>query len=329
LERGIDVGIDMGLNEFKFYLKREIMNAVAIQEEFNWDRENAKLKQEWRLFSKFRAWYLYAWAPFDKSFWDQYYDPWQKLMLVLPCIPYGGANNLIYAFHYLMIDKTDGFQLVDFILGLKAYNFVVNAILMLFIGSGFLAECALVGYADCHIKDNAGLHGAGFGFFIGFCLIFLGWILGFMAMAGISRSHLKGEYKYARKAIASEVNLGEEHKETRDCCGREYHPYRAYRLRYLLWYDTVCLFIAVIAAVAGTAGMTDFFQDMVDGRAWNESPFYDGVDVRWSTWMFQIVIAYGWSSAPFFFSSGLAQHMWLSLKPCLQHTINGGKQFGR
>jgi len=300
LERGIDVGIDLALDEFKFYLKREIMNAVAIQEKFNFDREDEKVKVNWRLFSKFRAWYLYTWAPFDLSFWDKFYDPWQKLMFVIPLIPYGGANNVFYAFHYFMIDKTDGFQLVDFILGLKAYNFIVNAIMMMFIGTGFLSECALIGFDDCHISDNAGLHGAGFGFVLGYGMLVLGWFLGFMAMAGIYRSHLKGEYKYARKAIASQVNLGDEHKETVDCMGRVYHPHRAWKLRYLLWYDTVCIFIAAIAAVAGTAGMTDFFQDTVERGTWNDSPFYSGVDVRWSTWMFLIVIAYGWTSVPFF-----------------------------
>lgn len=73
---------------------------------------------------KFRACFRYNYYPVDKSFWQQLRNFWWWCITLITMIPYFAVMPLFKLFVFLIIDKSDEFQLISFILDFKTMMFV-------------------------------------------------------------------------------------------------------------------------------------------------------------------------------------------------------------
>lgn len=90
--------------------------------------------------SWFRAKLLYSLCPADRSFWQVFQSPSFWTVLVLTVLPLYGISVYTYALLFVLIERTDEFQLVSFICRFKAIQFVVQGLLpALFISAKHVA----------------------------------------------------------------------------------------------------------------------------------------------------------------------------------------------
>eukprot|EP01016_Furgasonia_blochmanni_P040021 TRINITY_DN5058_c0_g1_i2.p1 TRINITY_DN5058_c0_g1~~TRINITY_DN5058_c0_g1_i2.p1 ORF type:complete len:369 (+),score=43.53 TRINITY_DN5058_c0_g1_i2:346-1452(+) len=95
----------------------------------------------------FRNWYLYTTDPYDHTIWRQmkWFSWW--LLLIVSLVPVYGVQQITFLLYFLMIDKRDEYQLVNFILSFKKLQFItfgcINGI------TGY------VGYFLCSVRNEA------------------------------------------------------------------------------------------------------------------------------------------------------------------------------
>ena len=70
-----------------------------------------------------RAKFLYAMMPADANFWKSLGDPLSVFLIALRLQPFGATPILLYLLMFCMMDRTDEYQLVNFILKFKAFAF--------------------------------------------------------------------------------------------------------------------------------------------------------------------------------------------------------------
>jgi hypothetical protein len=173
----------------------------------------------------FRAFFRYHLFPYDKTFWGQLFDPVQGLYRLITLIPVYGTSSFMFLLIFLLIDKSDEFQLINFILSFKGMQFLTMGIIRCCIGFTMFMICVPVHskggpHHDC--EDNGpgaggALFASGAGFFLQVLLV---WIALFMLRCSVEkgRSQLKGHVQH-------------EH-------GGHSHVKGGY-IQYFLWYDLV------------------------------------------------------------------------------------------
>jgi len=88
-----------------------------------------------------RAFLRYHLQPYDKSIWGKLRDPVFIIFKALACLPHSAASPLFFAFLFLVIDKRDEFQLVDFIFYFKGMQFISHGVVRTLMGFVLYFSC--------------------------------------------------------------------------------------------------------------------------------------------------------------------------------------------
>lgn len=103
-----------------------------------------------------RAWLMYNELPYDKTFWGKLRSPGWWLILITKLYSGWGIQAMLYAFRLYMIDRTDEWQLFEYISNFKGIQFLTGVIAM-FQGVLAFMECAgLVGKGEPHTCHTNG-----------------------------------------------------------------------------------------------------------------------------------------------------------------------------
>merc|ERR1719161_1602042 len=207
------------------------------------------------------AFWRYHLFPYDKTIWGKLRDPVFVMFKILTAIPVLGIAPLMYLFIFLIIDKRDEFQLIDFVLMFKGMQFVTLGIVRAFLGF-FLYYGCTIGDEDDHTCEESG-PGAGADFLGTSVGLLICVVLCWSALLLLPWSKEKGR-------VQTQGSLDHQHAPPGG------------RLRPLLWWD---LFAAVLSV-----GIVAFlFSGMGHGEMWR---------IRANMYWAQIV--YGIFAAPFF-----------------------------
>ena len=114
------------------------------------------LKYVRKLVLDFRAWYLYNELPYDKSFFGKLRSPGWWLILTTKLYSGWGIQAFMYAMRLIMLDRTDEWQLFEYISNFKGIQFLSGVIAM-FQGVLMYFDCAgLVTRTAPHTCDANG-----------------------------------------------------------------------------------------------------------------------------------------------------------------------------
>ena len=92
--------------------------------------------------------WLYHTYPYDRNFWWQIRRPMWWFWNVVALCPFYGVQALYFILLFLMLDKRDEFQMVNFILQFKGLQFVTLGVLNCMVGSASYYGCVGVDYAS-------------------------------------------------------------------------------------------------------------------------------------------------------------------------------------
>lgn len=183
----------------------------------------------------FRAFWRYHLMPYDKGFWAKIRDPVFVLFLLFSLIPVYGVSQLVFLFMFLIMDKSDEFQLINFILGFKGTQFISMGVLRCITGYAMFMMCVPAkasdhGGHDC--KDNGpGNRGAMMITSAGLLFqVILVWIAFLLIRCSVEkgRTQLKGHIGHETQGSATKAG--------------------GY-IRYFLYYDLAFFFIALFIPV--------------------------------------------------------------------------------
>jgi len=191
--------------------------------------------------------------PYDKTIWAQTKDPLWWCFTIFTMIPVYGCLQFSYMLNYLMSDREDEYQLVNFILVFKAGVFISQGLIAAMIGAAQYYFCSNKASHSC---DSGGpgqtpLFDIDMGFFVLqiFLLWHAAWALPYSAKKGtVTLKKRSG----AHTAVDDEV-------EEKDCCGYTTHPSRGGSIHGFVIYDAVIFFIclALIGYAATQIDPTD------------------------------------------------------------------------
>src|SRR3990167_6894937 len=91
---------------------------------------------------RFKAWFLYTYDPVDVSIWKSIKSFSWWFLLLIEIFPYYGVQAAFKLIYFLLMDKNDEFQLVQFILNFKKLQFFTLGFLSSVIGYAFYYYCA-------------------------------------------------------------------------------------------------------------------------------------------------------------------------------------------
>ena len=106
--------------------------------------------------SDVHAWVLYNELPYDKSFWGKLRSPGWWVILITKLYSGWGIQAILYGLRLSMLDRTDEWQLFEYISNFKGIQFLSGVIAM-FQGVLTFMECAgLVGMGEPHTCHENG-----------------------------------------------------------------------------------------------------------------------------------------------------------------------------
>mmetsp|Transcript_132912 Transcript_132912/g.384268 ORF Transcript_132912/g.384268 Transcript_132912/m.384268 type:complete len:440 (+) Transcript_132912:42-1361(+) len=233
------------------------------------DRADESPDVERRGVDCFRAFFRYHLLPFDKSFWGKVRDPWWWLFSLIPLVPVYGVCPAWFFFVFLVLDKSDEFQLVSFILGFKGTAFISQGLIRALIGFTTFLGCvtsrASVSRHDCDSSGpgtNSNLWPMTIGFLLQLMLVWGAFFL------------LPCSKKKGQTALKGSINVEEE----------GHARVRGGYIIYFLWYDL--LMFCICAGIVGWCIST--------------RPRFDLDDWPTHHTVFAAQVLYGVLSAPFF-----------------------------
>ncbi len=99
----------------------------------------------------FRNWYLYVTQPVDKSLWQKvrWFSFW--ILLIIKMFPFYGVSPVMLLLEFIMIDRSDEFQLTQFVVNFKKYHFLTFGVVRGIIGFIFYYSCISRG----NVSDTA------------------------------------------------------------------------------------------------------------------------------------------------------------------------------
>mmetsp|Transcript_51733 Transcript_51733/g.116418 ORF Transcript_51733/g.116418 Transcript_51733/m.116418 type:complete len:430 (-) Transcript_51733:183-1472(-) len=164
VSRSKDKAIDVVWPDFR----DEIMWEVAVL------MDGAPTEQDTRrprcCLLRFLRYHLY---PYDKTFWGQLRDPVYIIFTLISLLPVTGLCPLIFFFIFLIIDKRDEFQLLQFILQFKGTQFISHGIIRTI--AGFFSYVGCVTAVASQTEHSCMTRGPGITG--SFELIIGGWVL--------------------------------------------------------------------------------------------------------------------------------------------------------
>lgn len=247
-------------------IKHEIMWKVAVALDADQDQEEGKGPGT----DCIRAFLRYHIYPYDKSIWGKIKDPVWIIFTLASLIPWAGMTPLIFLFLFLIIDKTEEYQLIAFILQFKGTQFISHGVIRCITGFFMYLNCVTVpAKEDHHACDESGPGVAG-----PYEIILGGWglqvALVWCAFLLIPCSKEKGKQKLKGSISMESVTKS----GTR----------RGGYIRNFLIYDMFCFLLC--------AGMLAYVISTRPGMT------YDEWVVKHAFYAVQVV--YGFTAAPFF-----------------------------
>lgn len=91
-----------------------------------------------------RAWYLYTVDPFDRTVWYKLRNVCWWVLLLISIFPWYSVQIYFYVFRFLMIDKSDEWQLINFVLNFKASQFITLGVFNSIIGYVQFYSCSTI-----------------------------------------------------------------------------------------------------------------------------------------------------------------------------------------
>jgi hypothetical protein len=105
----------------------------------------------------FRAFWRYHLFPFDKGIWGKLRDPVFIAFTLCTLLPIYGWAQIIFAFVFIIIDKADEFQLINFILSFKGMQFITMGVIRALQGFAMFMLCTTGrGHPDKHDCEDEG-----------------------------------------------------------------------------------------------------------------------------------------------------------------------------
>lgn len=237
------------------------------------DGQRSDAQEERKGVDCFRAFFRYHLMPFDKGFWGQLKDPVQLCFRLFTMIPVYGASQFCFLFVFLVMDKSDEFQLLNFILGFKGTQFISMGLIRAVTGFFMFMMCVTApANEDDHKCEDSGPGNKGAmlitsaGLFLQILLVWIAFVL-LRCSVEKGRTQLQG------------------HVENRN--GQEGSAsYAGGYIRYFLWYDLAVFCLCLILplyCLAKRPVATEESDDWVLAHT-----------------IFAAQILYGMCSAPFF-----------------------------
>lgn len=216
-----------------------------------------------------RAFFRYHLYPNDKTIWGKIRDPIWVIFTLISLIPVSGLCPIIFLLIFIILDKSDEYQLIFYILTFKGTQFLSHGIIRTIMGFFVYLSCVTApGMEDQHHCDADGPGMAGIyeievgGFLVQVLLVWIAFVL-VPCSKDKGRSSLKGHVKFETEAHHAGVQGG--------------------YLRYMMVYDLVCaMFCAIPVGVVASV----------------RSDYNDWVVMHT---VFAAQVAYGYLSLPFFF----------------------------
>jgi len=197
-----------------------------------------------------RAAIRYHEYPYNRSIIWQLQRPLWWVLRIIPCIPWGAILPIFFLFIFLIIDKSDEFQLVQFIILFKGTSFLSHGLIKMVVGFFLYLACtsqSTDGFT--HTCSSAG-PGVQTGWRV-FEIAFGGWILqiilAWLAFLLMPFSKDKGRVKLASDELKKEKNEEaapaegqaatlDRHKSSTDIEGG---LQAGGKIRYLLFWDMI------------------------------------------------------------------------------------------
>eukprot|EP00931_Biecheleriopsis_adriatica_P062557 TRINITY_DN37726_c0_g1_i1.p1 TRINITY_DN37726_c0_g1~~TRINITY_DN37726_c0_g1_i1.p1 ORF type:complete len:488 (-),score=101.15 TRINITY_DN37726_c0_g1_i1:55-1518(-) len=179
----------------------------------------------------FRAFWRYHLMAYDRSFWGNLRDPVFVIFNLLTVVPVYGVNPACYLFIFLIMDKTEEYQLISFILSFKGTQFISMGLLRAVTGYTMYMICVTApAHESEHSCEDSGpgargmMLAAGIGFLLQVALVWIAFAL-LRCAKEKGRSKLRGQLK--EEAVAVRAKPG------------------AY-ISYFLYYDLVWFLISLV-----------------------------------------------------------------------------------
>jgi hypothetical protein len=180
-----------------------------------------------------RAFFRYHLFPFDKGFWGQIRDPVQLTFRLMSLVPVYGLSQFMFVFIFVLIDKQDEFQCINFILGFKGTQFISMGIIRALTGFSQFMLCVTAPAKGTHQCEDKGPGGNG-GMLITSVGLFLQIVLVWTAFILLRYSQEKG-----RTTLKGHI----EHEQG------GHARYAGGYIRYFLWYDLAFFIFAALLPI--------------------------------------------------------------------------------
>jgi len=178
-----------------------------------------------------RAWYLYTLFPHDQTIWLQLRNPAFYFLKAVSVFPLYGVQPIFFILHFLVMDRSDEYQLVFYILLFKGSQFISVGLIGTLLGSAWYFG------NGCDTDFPISLYAV-----LLFCaqivVVWGAWLL-------LPYTSEKGRPKY--KPLPGE----EPEQQAGTVCGVPYYKGRGGRLRGLLLHDLAIFAIVVALGIAG------------------------------------------------------------------------------
>lgn len=150
------------------------------------------------------AWFRYALDPYDRGFWRRIRHPLYWIFSLGRSFPRYGVIQITYFIYFLLIDKSDEYQLIEFVTLFKAFQFFTLGILSACVGSVQYYICTM------SVPQNCDKHGPMESFWT--VILFVFQIINvFVAFLMLNCSEKKGGFYYqyekdAQQSIQADSN---------------------------------------------------------------------------------------------------------------------------
>jgi len=224
--------------------------------------------------------------PYDRTIWWQVSDPIWLIFFLLPLIPWAAVVPTVFLVIFILIDKRDEFQLVQFILRFKGVQFITHGVIRNLIG--FYSYWACVtdfdpkdkyepGLNEDHLKHSCATTGPGNsqGLTGLFHVFFGGWLL-MISLTYIAYALLPCSIEKGRRQLNTDNLVDDEDRLATDIAAGG-------SLRYLAVYDFFC-FLLCLSVLLFVMWTRDWEADWVVSQSF-----------------FAVQVVYGYMAFPFFF----------------------------
>jgi hypothetical protein len=109
------------------------------------------------IFSAIRASFVYHTFPYDRNIWWQLRRPMWWFWNIVAAFPLYGVQAAYFIFLFLCLDKSDEFQMVQFILQFKGAQFFTLGLLSCVIGATSFYRCVSFDYVEVTLPAPTGL----------------------------------------------------------------------------------------------------------------------------------------------------------------------------